>query len=299
MSEVLGIIFSKFDIRDYKAITTTTKSFVQEFELKIPRIKDQGKINACGANVLSCIVEYFNSIQHGNNTEMSVGYIYGNRKDSTHKGEGLILREALNTLRLYGDVVKSDFPYNTEIPDILNKYYEFADELYEIGYTSRISAYYRVKTVPEFKAALRLKYPIAIGIKWYSDMKVVDGVLTTNFQGYRGGHCMLLYGWNEKGWKVQNSWGRTWGNKGTCIIPYDMPIHEAWAVVDNIREGIKIKKPLSSSTGKQVAKVVNVIGNVAQQIDKKIDTKTLSKKINKQVNNTVKKLNTTINKIKK
>ena len=41
-----------------------------------------------------------------------------------------------------------------------------------------------------------------------------------------------------------------------------MPIHEAWAVVDNIKEGVKIKKPFSSTTGKVVAKVINKLGNL-------------------------------------
>ena len=248
MIETLGIIFSSFDIRDYKA-TTSLKTFSDEFELKIPRVKSQGNVSSCGAHVLSCIVEYFNYKQHGITTEMSVGYIYGNRKESTHKSKGLILREALNTLRLYGDVSKVDFPYHTEMPDIARKYNQYSDELYETGYASRISAYYRVKTIPEFKAALKLGYPIAIGVKWYSDMKVINGVLTTKYKGKRGGHCMLLYGWNKKGWKILNSWGRIWGVNGTCIIPYDMPIREAWAVVDNIKDGVVLKKPLSSSTG--------------------------------------------------
>lgn len=291
MIETLGIIFSSFDIRDYKA-TTSLKTFSDEFELKIPRVKSQGNVSSCGAHVLSCIVEYFNYKQHGITTEMSVGYIYGNRKESTHKSKGMILREALNTLRLYGDVAKVDFPYNTEIPDISNKYNKQANELYEIGYPSRISAYYRVKTIPEFKAALRLGYPIAIGVKWYSDMKVVNGVLTSKYKGYRGGHCMLLYGWNEKGWKVQNSWGKSWGNKGTCIIPYDMPIHEAWAVVDNIKDEVKIKKPLSSSTGKQVAKVINTIGNNINRIS----SSTSETKIKSFVKNVDSKINIAINK---
>lgn len=286
MSETLGIIFSSFDVRDYKA-TTSIRTFPEEFELKIPRVKSQGNISSCGANVLSCIVEYFNYVQHEDKTEMSVGYIYGNRKESTHKAKGMILREALNTLRLYGDVSKTDFPYNTEIPDISNKFSKYANELYERGYANRISAYYKVKTIPEFKAALRLKYPIAIGIKWYSDMKVVDGILTTNYQGYKGGHCMLLYGWNKKGWKVQNSWGTNFGNKGTCIIPFNMSIHEAWAVVDNIKDEVQLKKPLSSSAGKKVAKVINTIGNVSKQFEEKTNAKKMTKTINATINNVV------------
>ena len=43
---------------------------------------------------------------------MSTGYIYGNRKKTTHKGSGMVLRDALATLKEYGDVYESDFPYS-------------------------------------------------------------------------------------------------------------------------------------------------------------------------------------------
>lgn len=264
--ETLGAIFSNFDIRDYKAkINKQNIGNENSFELPIVRVKNQGQIGSCCAHVLSSVVEYFNYIQHNLKTEMSVGYIYGNRNKTTHKGKGLIIRDALNTLRIYGTVTKDRFPYNVEIPDALNKFNQYADELYEEGTVSRISSYYRVKTNDDIKTTLKLKYPVVIGIEWYSDMKVVNGILTTNKQGYKGGHCMLLYGWNEKGWKTLNSWGKLWGKNGTCIIPYDMNIREAWAVVDDIKDGIQIKKPFSSKTGKVVAKVINSVGNMIQK----------------------------------
>ena len=269
MLETLGLLFSSFDIRDYKATSTIPKnSFANEFELKIPRVKSQGKIGSCGAHVLSCIVEYFNYVQHGIRTEMSVGYIYGNRNVTTHKGKGLVLRDSLATLKAYGDVTKEDFPCHIEMPEAEIEYKKKANELFEKGYVSRISAYYKVKTIPEIKAALRLGYPIAIGVKWYDDMIVKNGILTTSYNVYRGGHCMLLYGWNEKGWKVQNSYGLDWGNLGKCIIPYDMPIREAWAVVDNIKDGVTIKKPFSSTTGKVIAKVINKSVSLYRSIKK-------------------------------
>ena len=259
----LGNIFSKFDVRDYKAVVNTSLlSFPKEFELQTVRVKSQGSVGSCGAHVLSSIVEYFNLIQHNIRTEMSTGYIYGNRKKTNHKGSGMVLRDALATLKEYGDVYESDFPYNVEMPDAGNKFNKSFDSLYEKGYPFRISAYYRVKTIPEMKAALRMKYPIAIGVKWYDDMEVKNGILTTNFNIYRGGHCLFIYGWNEIGWKVQNSWSNTWGKNGRCIIPYDMKIHEAWAVVDNIKDGVVLKKPYSSKVGKIVPKAINTIGNI-------------------------------------
>ena len=191
---------------------------------------------------------------------MSVGYIYGNRTLSSHRGSGMVVRDALATLKLYGDVKKDDFPDNIEVPNVINKFNKVADDLYEKGYPNRISSYYRLKTNNDIKAALQSKNPVVIAIKWYSDMKVVDGVLTTKQKNYSGGHCMVIYGWNENGWKVQNSWGKYWGNNGTCIISYNMKIKEAWVVGDNITNNMTIKKPYSSKAGKSVAKVLNAFG---------------------------------------
>lgn len=264
--EALGAIFSKLDVRDYVAKTTKSNSNnLNSYELPLVRVKNQGQVGSCCAHVLSSVVEYFNYVQHNIKTEMSVGYIYGNRTKTTHKGKGMIIRDALKTLSTYGTVTKDKFPYNVEIPDAVNKFNQYANGLYEEGTISRISSYYKVKTEADIKNALKLKYPVVIGIEWYSDMKVVNGILTTNKKTYRGGHCMLIYGWNENGWKVLNSHGITWGNRGTCIIPYDMNIREAWAVVDNIKDGIQIKKPFSSKAGKTVAKVINAVGNMIQK----------------------------------
>lgn len=263
--EMLGAIFSKLDVRDYVIKSTKAdkkNNQMNSYELPIVRVKNQGSVGSCCAHVLSSVVEYFNYVQHNIKTEMSVGYIYGNREKTTHKGRGMIVRDALKTLQEYGTVTKENFPYNVEVPEACNKFKACVDALYEEGTISRISSYYRVKNENDIKTALRMKYPVVIGMEWYSDMKVVNGVLTTKKQTYRGGHCMLLYGWNEQGWKVLNSWGNTWGTRGTCIIPYDMEIREAWAVVDNIKDGLVVKKPFSSKAGKTVAKVINSIANL-------------------------------------
>ena len=267
--EMLGAIFSKLDVRDYVIKSTKADkkhNQINSYELPIVRVKHQGNVGSCCAHVLSSVVEYFNYIQHGIKTEMSTGYIYGNRNKTTYKGKGMIIRDALKTLKEYGTVTKESFPYNIEMPEAERKFKSSVEELYNEGTISRISSYYKVKTENDIKTALRLKYPVVIGVEWYSDMKVVNGILTTKKQTYKGGHCMLLYGWNEKGWKVLNSWGSFWGTKGTCIIPYDMKIREAWAVVDNIKDGVKVKKPFSSKSGKTVAKVINTIGNTVEKL---------------------------------
>lgn len=266
---ILGAIFSELDVRDYKAVcTSANRIFPKTFELQMVRVKNQGLVGSCVAHALSTVVEYYNYIQNKSKEEMSVGYIYGNRNLSFHKSSGMIVRDALATLKLYGDVEKKDFPDNIEVPFAIDKFNKQADDLYEKGYPNRISSYYRLKTKNDIKAALLSKNPVVMAIKWYGDMKVVDGILTTKYQKYRGGHCMVIYGWNEKGWKVQNSWGKSWGENGTCIIPYDMKLEEAWMVGDNITDNMTIKKPFASQTGQSIAKVLNNLGK-AMNFNKK------------------------------
>ncbi len=258
-----GAIFSNVDVRDYKGVCCTpTQDFPEEFELDIIRIKSQGQVGSCVAHALSSVNEYYNFIQHGDSTEMSTGYIYGNRTTSNHVGPGMVIRDALEAFRLYGNVTKDEFPENVEIPQAIDLFKGRTDELNESAYTNRISNYVRLYKDSDVKAALLDKKPVVMAMLWYSDMEVIDGILTSDFIENEGGHCMLIYGWNEIGWKVQNSWGKNWGESGTVIVPYDMEVVEKWAVTDDVLEHITVKKPFNNSFLQIIAKILNFIINV-------------------------------------
>lgn len=190
---------------------------------------------------------------------MSVGYIYGNRNTSEYKDSGMIMRDALEVVKQYGDVPHRLFPYNEEVPVAINLYERQGKKLFNEGYPNRISQYVRVTQVNAIKSALLAGNPVLMAMSWYADMDVVDGILTTDYRGWDGGHCMFIYGWDERGWKVQNSWGYDWGVNGTMIVPYDMEIEECWVVSDNIIENTVVKKPYSSKMGRKFAKTLNKI----------------------------------------
>lgn len=263
MHGVCGAIFSNIDVRDYKIVCSTSISeFPEEFELKTVRVKNQGSIGRCVATALSSIIEYYNQNQNGDNTEMSPGFIYGNRTNSDHKGPGMVVRDALDVVTKTGDVPLYDFPYDIEAPDIIEIYNRKGSHLHDIGSPHRISEYCHVDTVIAAKTALMSGIPLLMAMEWFEDMDVDnDGVLHTNYIGYAGGHCMFIYGWNERGWKVQNSWSEDWGVNGCFVLPYEMGMAECWAVIDNIVEGIQIKKPFKTKTGKTFAKIINKVAN--------------------------------------
>lgn len=263
MHGIYGAIFSGIDIRDYKMVCSSHNiEFPDEFELKTERVKNQGMTGSCVAHALSSIVEYYNAKQRNDHTEMSVGYIYGNRTNSDHKESGMIMRDALDIVSKFGDVPHDDFPYNEETPKAIKLYEKCASTLFETGRPNRISEYCRVNTVSAAKLALMSGAPLLMAMEWFEDMDVIDGVLQTDYVGYGGGHCMFIYGWDERGWKIQNSWGEDWGVGGKFILPYEMGMAECWAVLDDIVEMAYVKKPFRSKTGKMFAKFINKVCNV-------------------------------------
>lgn len=257
----LGCIPSPKDVRDYRLQVASAQEFPEEFELKTVPVKDQKQVGSCVAHSLAEVVEYFNKIQHSSSAKMSVGYIYGNRRNSVWTGSGMITRDALKNLKEYGDVVNDLFPYNKEVPEIIDLYEKSADELFQHGTPNRISSYFRVRTEDEIKMALMNYGPVVFSIQWYNDIKVKDGVITSqlNSSDKSGYHCMIIYGWNKDGWKIQNSWG-LWGNRGRAILPYSFPLQESWGITDTILDkDDNIIKPYNSAVLQLIAKIVNFV----------------------------------------
>ena len=261
--ESTGALFSKQDVRDYKIDSATAPTkFPDEFELKMPNVKNQKEVSSCVAHSISTVIEYFNNLQQNSNEEMSVGYIYGNRTNTTHTGKGMLTRDAIAISCKYGDVPKKLFPYNEEVPEIINKFNKSSKTLFAKGQPNRFTSYYRLYTEDEIKTSLMQNGPVIFAMPWYKDIKVVNGIITTSQKADTGGHCMVIYGWNKQGWKIQNSWGTGWGKNGRAILPYDIKIREAWGIIDTLTGSeTKVVKPYNSKPGKMAAKVLNVFIN--------------------------------------
>ena len=265
-----GAILSKIDVRDYLGVCCATTPLPDNFELELRRVKNQGNVGSCVAHALSTVIEYYNYTQVLQDAEMSVGYIYGNRNNSNHKGKGMIVRDAIASVCKDGDVFNNLFPYNIETPCIIDLFNRKKAELTEYGEPHRFTSYYKLTTVEDIKASLYEGNPVIMAMKWYKDIDVVNGVIVTKCEEFDGNHCMVIYGWNEQGWKVQNSWGDSWGNNGTATLPYEIPIKEVWGVTDECYEkveNINIIKPYSSFYGKIISKIINFILNLLRKDD--------------------------------
>ena len=267
----LGAKEPKVDLRDYtyEPEIAMAAELPEQFELWTPPVKNQGYVGSCVAHTAAEIEEYFNHIEGKSSYALSVGYIYGCRYD--YKGTGMYLRDALKTLSKKGISTHEEFPYNKEVPDIIDLFTEQDEIGWLTDETHKITSYFRItgngnNLKDNIKRCLMNNGPVMMSVPWYNDFKVVNGIITSpsNFNCSNGGHCILLYGWNKDGWLIQNSWGENWGNGGRAIYPYDYPTKEFWGVTDT--DSSDIKKKEYNKVSNFFVKIINVIINLFNKL---------------------------------
>lgn len=112
--------------------------------------------------------------------------------------------------------------------------YEGADPFYEgTSVLAGIKVLKKKGHVTEYRWAFGLQDlilavghlgPAILGINWYEGMFDVHGCRFVHpFGELAGGHAILCRAVNVKRklFVLHNSWGRSWGNRGTCLISWD------------------------------------------------------------------------------
>ena len=259
--ETFGSLISPYDVRDYH-IAGVAAEYPEAFELETVPVKNQGTNSSCVAHACAILVEYFNLIQQHNDTKFSTEFIYGYRPTGYYVGDGMYLRDALKTLQKVGvpplDLLRGNHSYEVAMKNVE----ENLEELKEHAYPHRISTYMRVNSIKEVKEALTKYGYVVCSMPWHSDYKLVGGVYTYDSTKKKGNHAVVIYGWNNKGWLVQNSWGKSWGDDGRFIIPFDFKWNEKWAITDTIINDGDIIKPIEKWYVKLFNKIINFFGNL-------------------------------------
>lgn len=267
-NRVFSNLVSPYDIRDYK-VAVTTKDFPETFVLPEVSVKNQGSTGSCVAHACSSVVEFHNKRQEGTDIIFSTEFIYGYRPFGYYVGEGMYIRNALKTLREVGDCPLSDLTGNHKCPEAMKAVNAKVEELKDKAYPHRISTYARVKTTEEIKQALMDFGYVVVSMPWHRDYKLKNGVYTYTSKAKSGYHCVVIYGWDERGWLVHNSWGSSWGKNGKFIVPFDFKWREAWAITDAIINGEEIIKPADNLFIKMFGSLINSLVNFFTKLFKK------------------------------
>ncbi len=213
-------------------------------------VYDQGNVGACVAYTLAEERRTSEYRQRGVLEHFSSGFIYFNRYWSFYRGEGMVTRDALDSLRYDGAVLQSDFPYIDHYSNMTEEQKELVDKLREkASKPYRISSYFKLNNpgenlVNNVKEAIMSGMLVVITLDVYESFFNVgkDGIVKipdTKKEKNYGGHAMLVFGADDNLGKSGsfiglNHWGEDWGDKGKCYFPYDYQFKEVWALSDQI-----------------------------------------------------------------
>jgi C1A family cysteine protease len=139
------------------------------------------------------------------------------------------LRDAMDILLKSGICADSLYPYSTtDVPPSTVIPQSAFDEASKF----KIKSYAQIDTQEELKTALVNKGPCLVAFPCYNNRKSFwkqcDG------DTLKGGHCVLIVGYNKDGYILRNSWGLAWGDFGYTYYPYsDWGAHwEIWSSID-------------------------------------------------------------------
>ena len=268
---IFSDLVSPYDVRDYKlAAAAMAVEYPEVYELAGVAVKDQGSTGSCVAHACSSIIEYHNKRQEKTATLFSTEFIYGYRPAGYYVGEGMYLRDALKTIQKLGDCPLPKLRGNNEYAKAMANVEEQLETLKDHAYPHRISSYVKVSTADEIKQAIMEYGYVLVSMPWHKDYKLKNGVYTYTNKETRGYHCVCIYGWDERGWLVHNSWGRSWGQQGKFVVPFDFKWREAWAIVDNIEGEGDIVRPEDNWFVKTFSTIINAIANFFRKLFKKI-----------------------------
>lgn len=207
-------------------------------------IEDQGQIGSCTANAAVGLVEYFERKAFGRHVDASRLFVYKSTRNLLQMtgDTGAFLRSAMGALVLFGAPPEEFWPYDES---------RFDDEppafCYALAQSFQAVKYLRLDppgtkpdaALPQIKSFLASGLPTMFGFTVYSSIRQADddGKIPLPSEGEKveGGHAIVAVGYDDsttiknttkgvtsKGaFKIRNSWGTSWGDRGYGWLPYD------------------------------------------------------------------------------
>lgn len=254
-NHAFGCIPSKKDLRDYRVDKKIAYAvqLPKEFEVPHSPIKNQANVCSCVAHAVVEVIEAMNK----NKEKYSTNWVYGYRPIGYSQGLGMYPRQAIKTTVDLGYVLYDDFSGNTEMKEVKNRVDANLSFLKQKAKSRKMTSYAYLRNREEIKEAIYLtKSPVVICVHCCDPFITDEDEVLIVSNKYSGYHAMVAYGWNEKGLLIQNSWGENWGDHGTCILPDDYPLNEAW-VIANKETADLIVKPKMDWLRRLIQHIIN------------------------------------------
>ena len=189
----------------------------------MPPVFDQGQLGSCTGNALAAALSYI----HGVIPHFSRLFIYRGERAIEHtisQDAGAQIRDGVKFLSKAGCCFEATWPYTIS---------KFAAKPPKQCFTEalnyKISEYIRLQTLDDMLQCLGSGFPFVFGFTVYENFESASvaktGIVTMPLSNEKvvGGHAVTAVGYDlsKKVFKVRNSWGDQWGDKGYFYIPFD------------------------------------------------------------------------------
>jgi C1A family cysteine protease len=195
---------------------------------KCPPVYDQGQLGSCTANGIAAAVEFDQRKQGIQVFVPSRLFIYYNERaieGTVSQDSGAQVRDGIKSVATVGAPPERDWPYNIKV---------FAEKPPLKAYTDAkkdlVASYARVSQgITQMQGCLADGYPFVFGFTVYdsfeSDKVAKTGVvpMPASREKVLGGHCVVAVGYDatKRVFIIRNSWGKGWGMKGYCTMPFE------------------------------------------------------------------------------
>ncbi len=197
-------------------------------------ILDQKDEPACTGFALAAVINYLNQQRGDEDKRVSMRMLYEMaRRNDEWQGEdyaGSSCRGAIKGWYNMGVAEEKLWSYQANKPG------NFSVEAAKNARANTVGAYYRLNhRVSDFHAALNeagVIYCSARVHQGWEQQQVKQGEINDSDQ-FSGSHAFAIVGYDERGFLVQNSWGKTWGKDGLAIWTYEdwqKNIQDAWVL---------------------------------------------------------------------
>ena len=226
-------VFKPYNLQDqplditYEPPQNQTQPASVDLRGDFPDIQSQGTQGACTAFSLVSVLEYFLSKILRKKTNLSEAFAYYNARvirNETNVDGGATFTDIIQSIRDNGVCLEELCPYDQ------NVYSEKpTDEAYAEAESRKITEAKNVGiNVSDVKSALAQGFPVIISARAFgSYLSNRNGVLRIptdkELEDTENNHAMVVCGYIDKEsfFVVRNSWGKNFGDKGYCYLPYD------------------------------------------------------------------------------
>lgn len=201
----------------------------------LPPVKDQDGLGACNAFATSTSIAACRNQQGLGQLDLSAGFLYGNicQKDRFGRrlDSGSMLEDGLAFTTNTGIC-------STKLVPEMDWQSEYSPAAIADANQHVVIESYLCPTFDHCASAIQQGFFLVEGILWWDNFQPDgDGWLPTRGAGNYGGHALCGFGLAQRngvwGIKTRNSWGKTWGLSGNCVVPetsFSGDIGGWWAV---------------------------------------------------------------------